>query len=519
VPAVPERTYQATILQLRQPESIPVQRPVDAIPGAAASTCRCRARLAGELPGVRDFLQRYRYTCFEQQASIAIGLRDTGRWNRLMSALPDYLDRDGLVKFWTLMRDGDDSLTAYVLSVAAEAGWAIPERERARMEQALIGFVEGRVVRSSALADRGSVDPQDRGAGSAFRRAEPLNAKWLDSIALEPNLWPTSAVIDWYLILKRQPKLPRHDERIKATEQILRSRLNFQGTTMGFSTEKTDALWWLMISADSNANKLLLALNDVPAWKRTCRAWSADPSAACSAGHWNTTVANAWGVLALAKILRAVRSYAGDRNDGRNTRRSDGESCVAGRRWRQTVRAAPAVARRPPRPRIEAGRHRCAVGHAAKHCGDSADDGAVERLPDHAHRDTDPAANEGRVAARRHRACAARSRRAGRHGVGGRRRPAACGQHGARPGPGRRLDPRHARRAQRGYRVAGVRGADLRRVSCVLPLCTEGAASSSSTRCGSTIRVRSTCRRRGSRRCTRRKCSAKCRTPCGSVQP
>ena len=36
----------------------------------------------------------------------------------------------------------------------------------------------------------------------------------------------------------------------------------FQGTTMGFSTEKTDALWWLMISADSNANKLLIALLD-----------------------------------------------------------------------------------------------------------------------------------------------------------------------------------------------------------------------------------------------------------------
>jgi EAL domain-containing protein (putative c-di-GMP-specific phosphodiesterase class I) len=54
---------------------------------------------------------------------------------------------------------------------------------------------------------------------------------------------------------------------MKAAEQILRARLNFQGTTMGFSTEKSDALWWLMISADSNANKLLVALNDAPAWK------------------------------------------------------------------------------------------------------------------------------------------------------------------------------------------------------------------------------------------------------------
>jgi uncharacterized protein YfaS (alpha-2-macroglobulin family) len=134
------------------------------------------------------------------------------------------------------------------------------------------------------------------------RRAEPLNAKWLDSIALEPNLWPTSAVIDWYLILKRQPKLPRHDERIKAAEQILRSRLNFQGTTMGFSTEKTDALWWLMISADSNANKLLVALNDVPAWKEDMPRMVRGTLGRMRRGHWNTTVANAWGVLALQKF-------------------------------------------------------------------------------------------------------------------------------------------------------------------------------------------------------------------------
>ena len=56
VPAVPERTYQATILQLTQPESIPVQRPVDAIPGRGGINVQMQGKLAGELPGVRDFL-------------------------------------------------------------------------------------------------------------------------------------------------------------------------------------------------------------------------------------------------------------------------------------------------------------------------------------------------------------------------------------------------------------------------------------------------------------------------------
>ena len=302
VPAVPERTYQATIFQLTEPQAVPVERPADALPGRGGVNVQVQAKLAGELPGVRDFLSRYPYSCFEQRASVAIGLRDTARWSAVMASLPDHLDRDGLVRFWPILRDGDDALTAYVLSIAAEAGYAIPDRERAKMEQALIAFVEGRVIRHGALPTADLAIRKIAALEALSRRAEPFNAKWLDSIALEPNLWPTSAVIDWYLILKRQPKLPRHDERMKAVEQILRSRLNFQGTTMNFSTEKTDALWWLMISADSNANKLVVALADVPAWKDDVPRIVRGALGRMQRGHWNTTVANAWGVVALAKF-------------------------------------------------------------------------------------------------------------------------------------------------------------------------------------------------------------------------
>ncbi|MFO1315372.1 MAG: MG2 domain-containing protein [Burkholderiales bacterium] len=302
VPTVPERTYQATIFQLTEPQEVPVERPAGALPGRGGVNVQVQAKLAGELPGVRDWLVRYPYTCFEQRASIAIGLRDGARWDAAMASLPDHLDRDGLVKFWPIMRDGDDALTAYVLSIAAEAGFAIPERERARMEQALIGFVEGRVIRYGALPTADLAIRKIAALEALSRRSEPLPAKWLDSIAIEPNLWPTSAVIDWYLVLKRQPKLPRHDERMKAAEQILRSRLNFQGTTMNFSTEKTDALWWLMISADANANKLVVALSDVAAWKDDMPRLVRGALGRMQRGHWNTTVANAWGAVALAKF-------------------------------------------------------------------------------------------------------------------------------------------------------------------------------------------------------------------------
>jgi uncharacterized protein YfaS (alpha-2-macroglobulin family) len=308
VPAVPERTYQATIFQLKEPQSVAVQRPADAIPGRGGVNVQVQARLAGELPGVRDYLLEYPFSCFEQKASVAVGLQDRMRWTGLMGALPDYLDRDGLIKYWPIMRDGDDVLTSYVLSIAGEAGYPIPDAQRERMEQALIGFVEGRIVRYSALPTADLAIRKVAALEALSRRAEPLNAKWLESFTIEPNLWPTSAVIDWYLVLKRQPKLPRRDERMAAAEQVLRSRLNFQGTTMGFSTEKRDALWWLMISADSNANKLLVALDDVPAWKDDMPRLVRGALGRMQHGRWNTTVANAWGVVALRKFSARFES-------------------------------------------------------------------------------------------------------------------------------------------------------------------------------------------------------------------
>ncbi len=302
IAAVPERTYQATILQLDAPQSITVQRPVDAIPGRGGIDVRMQARLGGDLPGVREYFQFYPYSCLEQRASMAIGLGNPAQWTALMGGITDYMDRDGLLKYWPFMRDGDDVLTAYILSVSDEAGWSIPESAKARIEQALVGFVEGRVVRYGALPTADLSIRKVAALEALSRSKDAFNAKWLDSIAIEPNLWPTSAVIDWYLVLRRQAKLPKRDERMREAEQILRSRLNFQGTTMRFSTEKSDALWWLMISADSNANKLLIALLDAPAWREDVPRLVTGSLFRMQRGHWNTTVANAWGVLAMRKF-------------------------------------------------------------------------------------------------------------------------------------------------------------------------------------------------------------------------
>ena len=184
IPAVPERTYQATILQLTEPQSIAMQRPADAIPGRGGVNVRMQARLAGDLPGVREYLSWYPYSCFEQQASSAVGLRNQALWDALMRALPQYLDSDGLLKYWPPLRYGSDTLTAYVLSVGDEAGWAIPDDSRRRMEAALVGFVEGRVVRYSDLQTADLAMRKMAALEALSRRKEAINAKWLDSIAI-----------------------------------------------------------------------------------------------------------------------------------------------------------------------------------------------------------------------------------------------------------------------------------------------------------------------------------------------
>ncbi len=304
VAAVPERTYQATLFQLTEPRDVVVERPADALPGRGGVFVRMQEKLSGDLPGVREFLERYPFTCFEQQASVAVGLRDRRRWDALMRTLPGYLDRDGLVRYFTLLRDGDDTLTAYVLAIGDEAGWKIPDEARAKMEAGLRGFVEGRVVRYGALPTADLTIRKVAALAALARGKEAIKPALLESIAVEPNLWPTSAVIDWYLLQKRQPALPRRAERMKEAMQILRSRLNFQGTTMGFSTEKTDALWWLMVSADSNANRLLLAMEDAPEWREDIPRLATGTLGRMQRGRWNTTVANAWGVLALDRFAQ-----------------------------------------------------------------------------------------------------------------------------------------------------------------------------------------------------------------------
>jgi len=307
LPAVPVRVFQATLVQVDQKIQVAVERPHDALPGRGGVHVFLRPTLIDGMSGVTEYMKDYPYSCLEQEASRAIALRDEGRWNKLMQILPGFLDAQGLAKYFPGSWSGSDALTSYLLAIADEAGWKIPEESETRMASALRGFIEGRVVRYSSLPTA-DLSIRKLAALEALSRKGQAEAGLLSSVVVEPNLWPTSAVIDWFNILRRISDLPGREEKLKQADQILRSRLNFQGTTMTFSTEKTDFLWWLMVSNDANAVRLLLSVLNSAGWRDDLSRLARGSLGRQQRGRWDTTVANAWGVLAMEKFSKALES-------------------------------------------------------------------------------------------------------------------------------------------------------------------------------------------------------------------
>jgi uncharacterized protein YfaS (alpha-2-macroglobulin family) len=307
VTAVPVSTFQATLTQLEREYHLSVERPKDAVPGKGGIRVNFRPKIADGLSGVIDYMKRYPYTCMEQMISVAVALRDENLWKRRMAALPTYLDGDGLVKYFPCCLYGNPVLTSYIIAIGHEAGWSIPDETRTKMETGLRNFIEGKIWRYSPLATA-DLSIKKLSAIEALSRHKKAEAKLLNSISIDPNLWPTSAVIDWLNILRNVQNIPNQGERLKEAEQIIRARLNFQGTVMGFSTEKTDFLWWLMISNDVNAVRAILSLLHSEKWKEDIPRMVQGALGRQIRGAWDLTLANAWGVLAMEKFSNKFES-------------------------------------------------------------------------------------------------------------------------------------------------------------------------------------------------------------------
>ena len=313
--AVPVRVLQATLAQLDGTYSLPIAAPADALPETGIKrgglNVAVQPKLTGALPGMRRFFETYPFICLEQKTSKSVGLKNAQLWAQVAGSLPTYLDSDGLASYFPPRADeaahGSDRLTAYVLAATNEAGFALPAEARDAMLAGLTAFVEGRIERKF-WSPRPDLDVRKIAALEALSRYGRAQPKMLGSVNLVPNTWPTAAVIDWLLILKRVDGIPDRARRLDEAQQILRGRLTYAGTTLKFSTEDSDFWWWLMDSADANSARLILAVLDDPAWKDELPKMVVGSLSRQRGGAWLTTTANLWGSLALDKFSAKFES-------------------------------------------------------------------------------------------------------------------------------------------------------------------------------------------------------------------
>jgi alpha-2-macroglobulin len=299
----PVTTLQSTLVSVDKdkPQTLPILKPQDALEGRGGIRSILSSSLVGgALKGVKEYMAAYPYSCLEQRVSRAVALGDVKAWGKIIDDLPSYLDSDGLAKYFHLQEYGDPILTSYVLSISDEGGWKIPDEVRGQMLAGLRGFVNGSIRRHSSL-QAADMTLRKLTAVEAISRWD-ADPKLLSSISVQPNLWPTSAVLDWFNVLQRLVDYPEGEQRISEVEKILRARLNLAGTTLTFSTDTTDALWWLMVSNDANAVRLVLSILRRPSWNDDIGRVARGALARQRHGAWDTTLANAWGTLAVKKF-------------------------------------------------------------------------------------------------------------------------------------------------------------------------------------------------------------------------
>jgi uncharacterized protein YfaS (alpha-2-macroglobulin family) len=316
IAAVPVTAQQATLLAVdaqHPPAALPVAVPPGALAGPDGRALggldvTLQSTLAGGLPGVRQWFERYPYTCLEQLTSVALGLHSAQRWQTLQRRIASYVDADGLLSYFPGMRYGSAVLTAYVLSAANEAQalglpYKLPDGVMQSMRGGLLAFVQGKIQRRSWAPQR-DLDERKLMALEALSRIGAVTPSLLDSIVIAPDRWPTSAVIDWLAVLQRVPGIPGRAAKLHKATQVLRARLLDRGTEMVFPDDRDNNWWWLMVNPQVNLAKLMLTVIGQPGWEDSVPRLAQGLLHAQHRGAWRTTTANLLGSLAMEKFAR-----------------------------------------------------------------------------------------------------------------------------------------------------------------------------------------------------------------------
>ncbi len=298
IPAVPIETWAATLVRVSDRSDILLQAPGGALPGLGFVDVKLSDTLAPPLSGVRAYMSNYPYNCLEQQTSRLVVMGDGPGWDKLAADLPAYLDSDGLLRYWPIAElRGSEALTAYIISISAEAGFVLPADSRAKMVEALKAVVNGKLKRDYPW---GGNDRLTRLAAlAALARSGEATPAMLGQIGLAPADMPTTALADWLTTIDRTKGA--NSALRTAAEAVMRQRVVYEGSRLDL-TDKENAPWWMMSSGDEMANKAFLAVLARPGWASEEARMMVGIALRQSRGHWDTTTANAWGTIAARRF-------------------------------------------------------------------------------------------------------------------------------------------------------------------------------------------------------------------------
>lgn len=339
----PERTLQATLAQVGPRLDLPLALPPDALPGRARVEVGLSPTLTAGLAGVRDAMRDYPYTCLEQQVSRAVALGDDALWETIVHTMPGAQDGAGLLKFFPTQERGSVELTAYVLALAAAAGKPLPEDLRGTLATALARFVDGN-LREPPAPWGGNDTLRRLAAMEALAQHDALRPDMLESLTIEPELWPTDSVLDLWSLAARTPSLANAADLRAAAERVVRSRLRTQGTLVDLGAESA-APGGFLRCADGNVLRLVGLLAATGGWPDDLPLLARGALQRQRAGRWDCTTSNAWGVVAIEGFAAAREREA---VSGTTTVALGAEEAAVV--WQGSAAAAPAPVRLPWAP-------------------------------------------------------------------------------------------------------------------------------------------------------------------------
>lgn len=262
------------------------------------------------LSGVKRYFAAYPYSCFEQRASVAMGLQNQEAWNTLMQEANNYLDDKGLMRYYPSSQlQGSPLLNAYILSIAADAkalGWPfeIPQTLQERMLEGLTNVVLGKLSSQQdwiPIADRTDYNLT---LLSALARYHQVTESMLEAYPLT-DTYSEIGLVNLYTIYRTLPS-HQYDTTLASLRQRILDKMVRQADSLVFkNTTDLDHLWWLMDDSKSIHAKLLLAVVYDSAWEKDIPYLIHGLVASQFRGQWGMTTNNLLGSLATHAFSRA----------------------------------------------------------------------------------------------------------------------------------------------------------------------------------------------------------------------